>query len=129
MVAPPCDDAAVLREVNAGVQVKIKEIYLNAHLHCYAHQLSLVLQKAASLHSWTKIFFNDLSGISAFFQNHHRGCWDWKVSLKANALLAFLRLGGTLKRVQLIQCMKSRKVFRNAGQYDWKTVILGRLYC
>ena len=51
-----------------GVQAIIKETYTNAHfVHCYAHQLNLVMQKASSQNTQGRIFFSSLSGIPAFF--------------------------------------------------------------
>ena len=74
LVAQTYDGAAVLRGVNSGVQTRVKEVYGNAHfLHCYAHQLNLVMQRATSHHKQARIFFNNLSGIPAFFsQSSHR---------------------------------------------------------
>eukprot|EP00795_Rhopilema_esculentum_P004012 gene4012-20179_t len=49
-----------------GVQSIVNESYPNAHyVHCYAHQLNLVLQQAASQIS--RVFFANLNGFSAFF--------------------------------------------------------------
>lgn len=51
-----------------GVQAKIKEKYCNAYfIHCYAHQLNLIMEKAASQNSKVCIFFSSLHGIPAFF--------------------------------------------------------------
>ena len=58
----------MLSGVNKGVQTKVREVYTNAHfIHCYAHQLNLILQKAASQNTNVRVFFNSLSGIPAFF--------------------------------------------------------------
>ena len=58
LVAQTYDGAAVLRGVNSGVQTRVTEVYGNAHfLHCYAHQLNLVMQRAASKQA--RIFFNN----------------------------------------------------------------------
>ena len=73
LVAQTYDGAAVLRGVNSRVQTRVKEVYGNAHfLHCYAHQLNLVMQRAASHHKQARIF-NNLSRIPVFFsQSSHR---------------------------------------------------------
>ena len=55
LVAQTYDGAAVLRRVNSGVQTRVKEVYGNV-LHCYAHQLNLVMQRAASHHKQARIF-------------------------------------------------------------------------
>jgi hypothetical protein len=51
-----------------GVQVKVRELYKHANfIHCYAHQLNLILQKAASQNKMIKIFFASLQAFSTFF--------------------------------------------------------------
>jgi hypothetical protein len=50
------------------VQTVIKETYKNAHfIHCYAHELNLIMEKAASQNPEARIFFSSLSGIPTFF--------------------------------------------------------------
>ena len=68
LVAQTYDGAAVLSGVNRGVQARLKEIYNNAYfVHCYAHQLNLIVQKAASQNQRVRVFFASLSGIPTFF--------------------------------------------------------------
>ena len=68
LIAQTYDGAAALSGIHTGVQTRIKEVYKNAHfIHCYAHQLNLILEKAASQNPSVKIFFSSLSGIPAFF--------------------------------------------------------------
>jgi hypothetical protein len=56
-----------------GVQTMIKEIYKTAHfIHCYAHQLNLIMQKAASQNSRSEYFFSSLSGIPTFSRSPQR---------------------------------------------------------
>jgi hypothetical protein len=44
--------------LKGGVQTIIKETYKNAHfIHCYAHQLNLIMEKAASQNPEVCIFF------------------------------------------------------------------------
>lgn len=54
---------------------KIKETYKNAHfVHCYAHQLNLLMQRATNIISKVRISFANLSAIPAFFlSSTHRG--------------------------------------------------------
>ncbi|KAJ4441471.1 hypothetical protein ANN_11326 [Periplaneta americana] len=67
LIAQAYDGAAVMGGGKNGVQAIVKENYPNSHfVHCYAHQLNLILQQAASQNSQVRIFFSDLSGISAF---------------------------------------------------------------
>ena len=57
-----------MRGEKAGVQQKVREHFKNAHyVHCYAHQLNLIMQQATSNISKVKVFFSELSGISSFF--------------------------------------------------------------
>ena len=68
LVAQTYDGAAVLSGVNRGVQARIKEVYNNVYfVHCYAHQLNLILQRAASQNRNVRIFFASLVGIPTFF--------------------------------------------------------------
>ena len=52
-----------------GVQTQVRREYPNAHfVHCYAHQLNLVMEQVCSKHSTRcKVFFANLSAFSAFF--------------------------------------------------------------
>ena len=68
LIAQTYDGASALSGIHKGVQTRIKEVYNNAHfIHCYAHQLNLILEKATSQNSNSKVFFSSLSGIPAFF--------------------------------------------------------------
>ena len=52
----------------AGVQAKIKAVYSNAHfIHCYAHQLNLIMRNAASITRNARIFFSNILAIPTFF--------------------------------------------------------------
>ena len=53
-----------------GVQAKVKPVYKNArYIHCYAHQLNLIIERAASLNKQVKIFFCNLFGFTTIFQD------------------------------------------------------------
>jgi hypothetical protein len=68
LIGQSYDGASVMSGKLGGVQIKIKETYPNAHfIHCYTHQLNLILQKAASQHKPIKIFFANLHAFSSFF--------------------------------------------------------------
>lgn len=55
---------------NNGYQARIKEKYKFAHfIHCYAHQLNLIMSKAASGSSQVRVFFGNLHEIPSFFKN------------------------------------------------------------
>ena len=68
LVAQAYDGASVMRGEKAGVQQKVREQFKNAHyVHCYAHQLNLIMQQATSRIKKVNVFFSDLSGIASFF--------------------------------------------------------------
>lgn len=75
LIAQAYDGANVMSGKTGGVQSKIKESYKNAHfVHCYAHQLNLIMQKATSQNTKVKIFFATLSGIPNFFSSSTHRC-------------------------------------------------------
>eukprot|EP00795_Rhopilema_esculentum_P005495 gene5495-673_t len=68
LIAQCYDGAAVMSGCNNGVQTIVKQSYANAHyVHCYAHQLNLILQQAVSQISQIRLFFANLNGFSVFF--------------------------------------------------------------
>ena len=68
LIAQCYDGAAVMSGRQRGVQTIVKEKYPNAHyVHCYAHQLNLILQQAVSQVSSIRVFFANLNGFSVFF--------------------------------------------------------------
>lgn len=68
LIAQTYDGAAALSGVHSGVQTRIKEFYPNAHfLHCYAHQLNLILQKATSQNTSARIFLTVYPVFQLFF--------------------------------------------------------------
>ena len=70
VVAQTYDGASVMRGRIGGVHVKVKQVYENAHyVHCAAHQLNLILSKAASCNKEAKLFFAKLDQIPSFFQS------------------------------------------------------------
>ncbi|XP_045595761.2 zinc finger MYM-type protein 1-like [Procambarus clarkii] len=67
LIAQTYDGAAVVIGANKGVQTIVKEVYTNAHfIHCYAHQLNLIVEQAALQNTDVRVFFNSVSGIPAF---------------------------------------------------------------
>lgn len=68
LICQAYDGASVMRGATAGVRRKIKDVYPNAHyIHCYAHQLNLIMQQATSHISKVRFFFSDLGGFASFF--------------------------------------------------------------
>ena len=68
IIAQTYDGASVMSGATGGVQSKIKNYYPNAHyIHCYAHQLNLLMERAASQNKSARIFFCNLSAFPSFF--------------------------------------------------------------
>ncbi|KAK5644340.1 hypothetical protein RI129_005640 [Pyrocoelia pectoralis] len=68
LVAQSYDGAAVTSGKFGGVQRKVKDKYRSAtFIHCYAHRLNLILQKAVGQNKSMKVFFASLHGFSLFF--------------------------------------------------------------
>ena len=60
--------AAVMRGSINGVQVQMKKFFPHPrYVHCYAHQLNLIIKKMASCNKRFKLFFSSLNGIGVFF--------------------------------------------------------------
>ena len=77
LIAQTFDGANVMKGKKAGVQAKIKAVYSNAHfIHCYAHQLNLIMKNAASISRNARIFFSNMLAIPTFFQDH-RNVWPF----------------------------------------------------
>lgn len=57
-----------MRGATGGVQGNVQDVYGSAHyVHCYAHQLKLIMQQATSHITKVGAFFPDLGGFAAFF--------------------------------------------------------------
>lgn len=64
------DGASVMAGNLTGLQARIKEIAPNAlFTHCLAHRLNLVLQYGCNNSEKCRIFFANMTGISAYFHN------------------------------------------------------------
>ncbi|KAJ1179402.1 hypothetical protein NDU88_004636 [Pleurodeles waltl] len=70
LIAQSYDGASVRSGIFGGLQEKIRDVYPNAHyVHCYAHQLNVIMQQAVAKISEAQMFFLDVAGIAAFFLN------------------------------------------------------------
>lgn len=68
LIAQAYDGAAVMGGSSRGVQAVIRETYDKAsYVHCYAHQLNLIMSNAASMNRNVRIFFANLQGLCTFF--------------------------------------------------------------
>jgi len=64
------DGASVMAGNLNGVQAKIKDVAPMAlFTHCLAHRLNLVLQHGCSANTKCRVFFANMTGISAYFHN------------------------------------------------------------
>lgn len=64
------DGASVMSGRHGGVQAIIKHDYKYAHfVHCYAHQLNLIMAQSTSQNQQVRVFFSNLSDICNFFSN------------------------------------------------------------
>lgn len=70
LISQSYDGASVMSGVHGGVQKLIKDKFPYAYyIHCYAHQLNLIMSQATSINTNVRIFFSDLSDITNFFSN------------------------------------------------------------
>lgn len=68
LIAQTYDGAAVMMGEKSGVQTRVRDTYKFAYfVHCYAHQLNLIMEQAASQNPQVRIFFSSLTGIPTFF--------------------------------------------------------------
>ncbi|KAJ4440575.1 hypothetical protein ANN_08720 [Periplaneta americana] len=67
LITQTYDGTSVMSGSLRGVQALVKQIYLDtAYVHCYAHQLNLIMQNAASANCNVKIFFANLQDLCTF---------------------------------------------------------------
>ncbi|GBL99104.1 hypothetical protein AVEN_64104-1 [Araneus ventricosus] len=68
LISQSYDGTNVMSGQHAGVQAFIQCAYKNAqYVHCYAHQLNLIVGKATSQNQQVRVFFSNLSDITSFF--------------------------------------------------------------
>lgn len=68
IIAQTFDGVAIMRRLINGIQSKIKEQYpLARYVHCYTHQVNLVMETAAFQNQAARVFFSSLSEFPAFF--------------------------------------------------------------
>ena len=68
LIAQCYDGANNMSGCHNGLQTKIKTLYQYAYfVHCYAHQLNLILKQATSTLTPIRRFFNDMDYIPTFF--------------------------------------------------------------
>ncbi|CAM4510443.1 unnamed protein product [Leuciscus chuanchicus] len=129
LICQAYDGASVMGGATAGVQRKVQDVYPNAHyIHCYAHQLNLIMQQATSHISKTRFFFSNIGGFASFFsKSPKRTCFLDKVVAhrlprSSNVRWNFhSRAINTVfeHREDLIHCFES---IQDSGDFDPNTV-------
>nr|CAH7751058.1 unnamed protein product [Callosobruchus chinensis] len=70
LISQSYDGASVMSGCHSSVQTLIKSDYKFAfYVHCYAHQLNLILSQATSQNQEVRVFFSNLSDIANFFSH------------------------------------------------------------
>ncbi|CAH2281680.1 zinc finger MYM-type 1-like [Pelobates cultripes] len=136
LIAQSYDGAGVLHGEDGGMARKIKDVYPNAHyVHCYAHQLDLLIQQAASSVPGVRVFFCNLASIAAYFSRSPKRIAvldevvsrrlpgatrpPWNFSIRtANVVLEH--------RQDLIECFKT--VLSRADNFDVMSVSEAKSY-
>ncbi|XP_046391429.1 zinc finger MYM-type protein 1-like [Ischnura elegans] len=68
LISQSYDGTNVMSGQFNGVQTRVKAEYPNAHfVHCYAHQLNLVMVQATSQNKEVRVFFANLQEVCTFF--------------------------------------------------------------
>ena len=68
VIAQSYDGTATMSGQHTGVQARVQAVYKNAHyVHCYAHQLNLIVERCATQNKQLKIFFSNFEAFSSFF--------------------------------------------------------------
>lgn len=68
LIAQTYDGGSVMAGQHGGLQKLIKDEFPQAmFIHCYAHQLNLILQQSLNHIKECKVFFQTLSGFASFF--------------------------------------------------------------
>ncbi|XP_049926797.1 zinc finger MYM-type protein 1-like [Epinephelus moara] len=129
LIAQAYDGAAVMRGATGGVQRKVRDVYASAHyVHCYAHQLNLIMQQATSHIPRISTFFSDLGGFAAFFSQSFKqtSVLDQVVAHRLPRTLTtrwnfHSRAVNTVyeHRDDLLQCFQT---IRDSGDFDPLTV-------
>lgn len=75
LISQSYDGASVMSGRHSGVQALIRQEYPYAYfVHCYAHQLNLIMAQAASQNREVRLFFANLTEISSFFSHSTQRC-------------------------------------------------------
>ncbi len=78
LISQAYDGASVMRGATGSVRKKVQDVYVNAHyVHCYAHQLNLIMQQVTSHIPKVSNFFSDLAGFSVFFKISKENQCTW----------------------------------------------------
>ncbi|XP_073337216.1 zinc finger MYM-type protein 1-like [Pagrus major] len=129
LISQAYDGASVMRGATGGVQKKVQDVYVNAHyVHCYAHQLNLIMQQVTSHIPKVSNFFSDLAGFSGFFSRSPK-----RTSVLDRVVAHRLPRASTVRwnfhsravntvfehKEDLLQCFET---IRDSGEFDPTTV-------
>ncbi|GBO22691.1 hypothetical protein AVEN_60104-1, partial [Araneus ventricosus] len=68
LISQSYDGTNLMSGQHAGVQAFIQCAYKNAqYVHCYSHQLNLIVGQATSQNQQVRVYFSNLSDITNFF--------------------------------------------------------------
>ena len=126
VVAQTYDGASVMRGRIGGVHVKVKEVYENAYyVHCAAHQLNLVLSRAASCNKEAKLFFAKLDQIPSFFSKSPERRRAVKVIVPSGSKTRWNYNSKTVQRVSISKnelLTGFNKVINNQDSFGFSTI-------
>ncbi|XP_051808999.1 zinc finger MYM-type protein 1-like isoform X2 [Acanthochromis polyacanthus] len=129
LISQAYDGASVMRGATGGVQKKVSDVYANAHyVHCYAHQLNIIMQQVTSRIPKVGQFFSDLAGFSGFFSRSPK-----RTSVLDRVVAHRIPRAGTVRwnfhsravntvfehKDDLLQCFET---IRDSGDFDPTTV-------
>ncbi|XP_063289993.1 zinc finger MYM-type protein 1-like [Pelobates fuscus] len=136
LIAQSYDGISMRHGESGGLQKKVKDIYPNAHyVHCYAHQLELIIQQVASQITPVRVFFCGLSAMAAYFsQSQQKTAVLNEVLGNRRPRVASIRLNFNIRTVNvvfelkqdLIDCFKA--ILSRAQHFDTASVSEAKSY-
>ncbi|KDR18839.1 zinc finger MYM-type protein 1-like [Zootermopsis nevadensis] len=136
LVAQTYDGAAVMVGEHNGLQELIRDKYETAFfVHCYAHQLNLVLRQSVECIPECKVFFETLSGFASFFSKSSKrlAAFDKLVTRRLPSVAPTIWLYAE-RLVEVISQLKTelinffKSVTNDTKEWDGETRISARGY-
>lgn len=134
LIAQTYDGAAVMSGALNGTQKLVRDAFpLAIFIHCFAHNLNLVLSKSVSFIKECKIFFSSISGLTSFFSNSTKRNYalDAIVHKKFPKVAPtrwnyFSRTVNTVKEYWEPLCELFDDILENPENWDGETILLSR---